>query len=308
MSGSTILFIHPGRAALPEIAAYRDFLHQEFGWQCKEWCITEETFPDWSGVGIAWVFMGLAPKIPKGIMVIHEYASLSTGRFAKWKDLWKRIITPCPDLRIFLNPWVQAQMGFLDRTPSLYRDMGVWDGFYLSDGNRLSDGQDWLYAGSVNSNRGLDQFLDHWCKMNTRPILHLVGTPEIKLLHRFENESKIIFHGHCSREEIRDIASACGFGLNLVPDVHPYSKQTCTKVLEYCAMGLRVVSNVTPWVQAFENARNMRFYHLGKAEINLEEIANFNFRISSVYDLRWDQVMRRSELSPQIRSLIGCKI
>jgi hypothetical protein len=41
------------------------------------------------------------------------------------------------------------------------------------------------------------------------------------------------------------------FGLNLVSNIEPYSQQTSTKLLEYCAVGLPVVSNDYAWVRYF---------------------------------------------------------
>jgi hypothetical protein len=38
-------------------------------------------------------------------------------------------------------------------------------------------------------------------------------------------------------------------GLNLVPAHRPYTVQTSTKVLEYLAVGLPVVSNRYPWME-----------------------------------------------------------
>jgi hypothetical protein len=39
--------------------------------------------------------------------------------------------------------------------------------------------------------------------------------------------------------------------LNLVSNIEPYNQQTSTKLLEYCAVGLPVVSNDYAWVRYF---------------------------------------------------------
>jgi hypothetical protein len=41
------------------------------------------------------------------------------------------------------------------------------------------------------------------------------------------------------------------FGLNLVSNIAPYNQQTSTKLIEYCAVGLPVVSNDYAWVRYF---------------------------------------------------------
>lgn len=299
MNVTTVLFIHPGRAALPELMAYRDFIQQELGLQCKEWCLGQDTAPDWSEIGLAWVIMGRAPAIPKGIPVVHEYASLSTGHGAKWKDLWKRLITPRPDLRIFLNPWVQSKMGFKDMVPSITRDMGIWKGFFLTKNAQLSRGLDWLYAGSVSPSRGLDRFLEMWCNNSPRPTLHLIGKPDSDLQRRFNNAPGLVFHGHCTREAIMVIASQCGYGLNLVPDIYPYSEQTCTKVLEYTAMGLRIVSSRTKWMERFVSARQMTVLWL-PANMQVAGWESVSYRNADVSDLEWGRVLADCGLKDQL--------
>jgi len=48
------------------------------------------------------------------------------------------------------------------------------------------------------------------------------------------------------------------YGLNLVPDRLPYSEQTSTKLLEYCAVGLPVVSTDYRWVRGFAQQHGAR--------------------------------------------------
>ena len=47
--------------------------------------------------------------------------------------------------------------------------------------------------------------------------------------------------------------------LNLVPDQLPYTRQTSTKLLEYCAAELPVVSTDYTWVREFERQHGARF-------------------------------------------------
>lgn len=47
-----------------------------------------------------------------------------------------------------------------------------------------------------------------------------------------------------------------------VPDQLPYTRQTSTKLLEYCAAGLRVVSTDYAWVREFEQQHEARFAYI----------------------------------------------
>ena len=52
------------------------------------------------------------------------------------------------------------------------------------------------------------------------------------------------------------------FGLNLVSNSAPYNQQTSTKLLEYCAVGLPVVTNDYAWVRYFAAHHNANFHVL----------------------------------------------
>lgn len=296
-----ILFVHPGRAALPELRAYREYLAAHLNVSCDEW-VFGNGFVDYSNYDVIWVFMGLAPRnLPDHLKVIHEYASLSTGCFARFKDRWKRYFSPRPNMRVFLNDWVEDGMSFQDGIPAIKRDMGVWSGFFVGPAGELASGKDWLYAGSVHSARGLDVFLRKWSGILERPILHLVGTAEPKLVTKYGAVPGIIFHGSLSREKILDVARLCGTGLNLVPNQWPYQGQTCTKVLEYVALGLRIVSSRTLWMEQFVASKKLQIFWLDSSS-ELADAFNTEYRNGDVSDLEWGRVLDASGIMHQL----GC--
>jgi glycosyltransferase involved in cell wall biosynthesis len=86
------------------------------------------------------------------------------------------------------------------------------------------------------------------------------------------------------------------FGLNLVPNATPFQQQTSTKVLEYCAVGLRVVSNAYPWVRYFMAQHKANFYLLNDDASSLatsfgEALDAYPYEVPDVRALAWPHVL-----------------
>ncbi|NDH68344.1 MAG: glycosyltransferase, partial [Gammaproteobacteria bacterium] len=86
------------------------------------------------------------------------------------------------------------------------------------------------------------------------------------------------------------------FGLNLVPNAIPFKQQTSTKVLEYCATGLRVVSNAYPWVRYFMAQHKGNFYLLNDDAPSLatsfgEALEAYPYEVPDMRALAWSQVL-----------------
>jgi hypothetical protein len=86
------------------------------------------------------------------------------------------------------------------------------------------------------------------------------------------------------------------FGLNLVPNATPFQQQTSTKVLEYCAVGLRVVSNAYPWVRYFMAQHKANFYLLNNDASSLatsfgEALVAYPYEVPDMRALAWSQVL-----------------
>jgi len=80
-----------------------------------------------------------------------------------------------------------------------------------------------------------------------------------------------------------------------VPNTLPYQQQTSTKVLEYCATGLRVVSNSYPWVRYFMAQHKANFYLLSDAPTSLttdfgEALDAYLYEIPNVSSVTWKSI------------------
>jgi glycosyltransferase involved in cell wall biosynthesis len=86
------------------------------------------------------------------------------------------------------------------------------------------------------------------------------------------------------------------FGLNLVPNAVPFQHQTSTKVLEYCAAGLKVVSNACPWVRYFIAQHKANFYLLSDNALSLatsfgEALQAYPYAVPDMRALEWSQIL-----------------
>jgi hypothetical protein len=97
------------------------------------------------------------------------------------------------------------------------------------------------------------------------------------------------------------------FGLNLVSNIAPYNQQTSTKLLEYCAVGLPVVSNDYPWVRYFA-ARHHGNFHLLSDNPNswtssfAEALEAYPYQVPNVQDMQWPRLLAKM---PLWKTLLG---
>ncbi len=88
------------------------------------------------------------------------------------------------------------------------------------------------------------------------------------------------------------------FGLNLVGNIEPYNQQTSTKLLEYCAVGLPVVSNDYAWVRYFA-AHYQGNFHLLRDEPSSwqfsfgEALEAYPYVVPDVRELVWSKLLSK---------------
>ncbi len=257
----TIHFVRNGPAYLPEIDAYVDFIttrgHQALVHD------TGATVP--VNAQVVWWMCGRVPSAEarrlKTAFHIHEYASASAPPYAWLKDFVKHWTQPKPDYRFFQNGWVRERMGFSDGVPSALRDMGVAQAFFDAaapalpapsyDDDALSrippNEFDLVYLGEMQRLMPFLPLLQ--CIHDAGRSLLLVG--EVPEALREQLPPSVTCTGRVPYADVPMQLRRARFGLNLVSSTEPYNQQTSTKLLEYCAVGLPVVSNDYPWVRYF---------------------------------------------------------
>jgi glycosyltransferase involved in cell wall biosynthesis len=237
-----ILLVHQGKASLPELVAYRDHF-QNRGYQCR--AITwdrlhrDQALPD----TVLWLFMGLYPHNYRAGFVVHDYRSLSTGRLPRLKDRVKRRFNGKPDLRVFLNPGVRDALDFRDGIPSTLIDMGIPDSLWAYRAP-VPPAFDFVYVGDVSRERASDRMIERFlARYGDRRSLLLVGPCEPAIRNRFQDRANLHFAGRLPQEQVFAQVQRADIGLCFIPDRYPYSLQTPTKLLEYAALGRRIVAN-----------------------------------------------------------------
>lgn len=293
-----ILMLSRGKAILPEINAYKKYITDYQIVDSRELDIIDFTEFD-----LIWKFMGTDIFRKLDIPVIHEYASLSTGKFPKLKNEIKRVFNIKPKVRIFLNKNVKNEFGFNDKIPYIYRDMGIDECFFIKNERK---NYDFVYVGSMSNDRGIVNILEKFTQDLKNSSLLMIGEPDKSIYEAYKKYSNIVFTGKLKYQDVPKIASQAEYAINYIPDKYPYNLQTSTKLLEYIAMNLKVITTDYLWVNEFEKEREMKFYRVlnDLRELDEKNLRNFNFKNTNIKDRLWKNIIDKSKVKKQIDKII----
>lgn len=273
------------KAFLPEAYAYHNYF-ESLGYDCK---LVQKGSNDILNYDCVMLFHGFHPfwrKYPK--FIIGEYHSLSTGSFNRAKDIFKRALNVRPNLYIFLNENVRKKLWFSKKINYITRGMG----YSRKDFEKFISEEkifDIVYCGSYR-----DGVLEEIKKMVDLGLsVALVG-----IKAPFEHKNLTSF-GRLEPDEAKKVISQSKYGFNYTPDVFPLNIQDSTKVIEYCAAGLGVITNKYKWVNNFENNRDAKFLDLQKIE-SLNDVLMFNYVTPIVDDLDWLLLMEKSNINEKL--------
>ena len=287
-----IHFIRNGPSYLPEIDAYCAYI-QSHGHQTT---VHDSSHTVPTSASVVWWFCGRVPLLEarrfRGAFQIHEYASASVPPYAWAKDQVKHWTQPRPNYRIFQNGWVRERMGFADGVPHALRDMGVAEHFFDAPSHTPAPEFDLVYLGEMSR---LLAFIPVLQAIHAagRSLL-LVGEVPAEL--QAQLTPNVTCTGRVDHVQVPRHLRRARFGLNLVPNTTPFQQQTSTKVLEYCAAGLRVVSNAYPWVRYFMAQHKANFYLLNDDASSLatsfgEALDAYPYEAPDVRALAWPHVL-----------------
>lgn len=282
-------FIRQSTAFLPEVDAYVKALEAD-GIQ------TVVTSPEFAidlarEVDLVYRFGGLLRPI-KGSRTpeIHEYASASTGRFPRTRNLLKSQLAADPVGRVFLNTFVNRQFHFRHETPFIYRDMGVPEEFFGCARNADAE-FDLVYVGAIHGRKGLVTKLLRLEQLGLSLLVAGRSTPhDTETLCRAK---RITYVGVVGQDEVPKLFTQAQAGLNYVPDAYPYRHQTSTKVLEYLVAGLPIVSSATPWLD--NHCSRHAYTYLNLDDLNstraLASFINKHRAVTNRDDFLWSSVL-----------------
>lgn len=292
-----ICLIHPGNAYLPELEAYLRFFEK----RCRITVSKQKDFPLRHEVGrVLWCVMGLYPRRYQADFLVHDYRSLSTGRFPRIKNHIKKIVNQKPNLRIFLNENVASEFDFNDGVPHVYIDMGIHSHLCpRMPAQHKGFRYEFCYVGSVSYEREIDRLIQQFVETYPHKTLMLIGAYDPRIKHAFRTAENILFKGRCSLEETYMTVSQCEFGLCYLPNRYPYYFQTPTKLLEYAALGKKiimndVVSNIATQKKYDINAHVVRDHELPDSSLLSDIKDNHDFKKERV---DWNHVVENSGIT-----------
>lgn len=245
-SPKKIYFVHEGKAAYPEIAAYRQFFEGVYASEVvRPWQLAEKND---LGASVCWMMMGFYARRPKAAVVIHDYRSLSVGRCWRLKNIIKRHVNAKPDIRIFQNEEIKTVLGFNDDVPFVFLPMGVPPtvlDFRIGSDHEYD--HDFCYIGAMSAERRTDSMIESFLKrFGTSRTFNLYGTPDPALVIRYQANENVNFVGHLDQDQLFAAIQKARVAVNYFPNHNPHKLQTPTKLLEYAALGMRILSNEQP--------------------------------------------------------------
>jgi hypothetical protein len=286
-----IAFTHQFKAFLPEIAVYRQFFEQ-YGIE------TIEVKPDRLASirpDVEWRIMGAQFKKGRAPVLIHEYASGSLPPWRKTKDFIKSKFTVKPDFRLFLNKYVQEQFSFNDNVAYGFRDMGI--NRQRTAGAAVEKIYDFIYTGSVSRDMKIEKLLDCFSQPGLKNKSLLILSKNYQdLQNRYSGCSNIIFKGPVAQDEVSSYISRASFAINYKPVIAPHSHQTSTKMLEYAACEIPIITTDFAWVRRFQQQYGGKYFYLSNDLSNLdwEKIKEFQYAFPDLSEWTWEKQIRNS--------------
>ncbi|TDM12392.1 glycosyltransferase [Macrococcus lamae] len=281
-----IAFLHERKSYLPEIDAYVEFLNSTDKFEAV---IVENVREIDETYDIIWKVMGIDLKRKRGVGLVHEYSTMTVGKNAKLKDFIKRTVNCKPDGRAFQSKRVQDVYNFKDNTPFIYRDMGVHHSYYDVHSDKEYD---FVYVGTMDPTRQLDNMMKFFEKNREMSII-LIGTPDEELQKVYGSLPNVTFYGRVPNNELPSVAAKAHYGLNYIPDVFPFNEQTSTKLIEYCALNLKIVTTNYQWINEFEEREGGHFFKVEEDMSNLSRTAldNFDFKTPDLRKKEWSRLL-----------------
>jgi len=240
-----IRFVHEGKAAYPDVEAFRSYFGRHYdAFECSP---VEAAAARNLQDSVCWYMMGFYPKKLNCAVTVHDYRSLSVGRFRRGKDLLKRLFNARPDIRIFQNEAIRIALGFRDSERTFYLPMGVPKLFIEKRGMHCEPAVDFIYIGSMLAERKCELMLDSFLqRFGETKTFDLYGPRNTELEQRYAGRSNIRFLGLVPQNQLPKVLKAARVGVCYFPVHYPHLLQTPTKLLEYGALGMRVLANDHP--------------------------------------------------------------
>jgi len=285
-----IAFVHNRKTFLPALEGYSAFF-SKFNINVAD-CTAKELQN--IKADVEWHFMGLDRNPKTRAIKIHDYMSASTPPFAILKNKLKVRLNSKPDFRLFLNEYIYNSFSFSDHVPFGFRDMGVLNtSLNPEPGIRKFD---FIYVGEMRS-RQLHKLIKCFATgaLSGRSILFLSKDYD-QLKYSLEASPNIKFMGPVASSEVQNYISSSKFAINYIPDIEPFNKQTSTKLLEYAACNVPVISSRYEWIEKFQQKYGGTYFYLNEDFSNFtwEAVNKFEYNFPDLREWTWESQIRNS--------------
>lgn len=295
-----ILIINEGKWYLTEIPVYKKYFNERgilFFYDSKDFKECDLTDFD-----LTWHFMGLSLKRSE-IPQVHEYLSLSTGKLPRTKNFIKRVLNTKPICRVFQNEFINNEMNFNDKIQYKLRPLGVDNSFFITKAEKEFD---FVYIGAIDKERNTSLLLNIFKENMKNKTLLVIGHVPNDIYNSYKHTDNIIFTGRIDYYEVPKIASKAIYGINFFPTFYPHTYQGSTKLLDYIAIGLNVITTNTPWLAAFEKENPCSFYKIEPdlSNFNFKKIETFQYKTPDIRHLTWEKILKNTDFETLINKSI----
>lgn len=282
-----MVFIHSGNAALPELQHYERYFSKQYEVKLSK------DIKDATSADIVWLMMGsYRYKGNPNQVIIKEFPSLSLNPFGRIKNIIKTLSSFDSDIRIYLSDMVRTGYYFpLNRNVAL-RDMGVANNLstysYTRGGKKLYD---LIYVGDMSKSREIDKYIIEILSVRKDIKIGLVGNKNEWIVNRLSKYDNIDFIGYVPQSDLYKILDTSKAAINIIPDKYPYNIQTSTKLQEYAAFGIPIVTTVYDWSSNFLSNNGIPYVSI-EDYINGENPKDYDVNI----DLSWERIIKESKI------------
>lgn len=298
--------MHEGKAAYPDVLAFKDYFDPAYDVSIvhpRELA----TAPD-IGSAVCWHMMGFYPRRFGARLVIHDYRSLSVGRFRTAKDLLKRVFNATPDFRVFQNASIRSALGFPEHKRTFYLPMGVPDAFVKARAAAVAADCDFVYIGSLLNERRCELMIDSFVRrFGSSKIFRLYGARNPELEARYAGRENVQFCGLVAQSDLLLRLKAARVGVAYFPNHFPHVIQSPTKLMEYAALGMRVLANEQPQNRATASAFGIECWWGPAADMFRDVPDSLDWSDNRGLDpdpMRWTSVIERSGLPAAIAAAL----
>jgi glycosyltransferase involved in cell wall biosynthesis len=288
-----IAFVHNNKAFLPGMYAYTRFF-SAYEIQCE---VVNKNELGLVHRNVEWWMMGSDLSKPKeGILKIHEYCFSSLPPWRDFKNKWKSFCHTQPDFRLFLNEYVRKSLNFHDRIPFGYRDIGIPDRWLHETGN-VEKEYDFIYTGDVSPIRQPERLLNCFSTGTLKDRSLLVISKNYQQLQAaYQGYRNIVFMGPIPYHDMESYIQKARFGINFMVDMEPFNQQSSTRMLEYAALGLAVVTTRYAWTENFQQHFGGDYFFLEPDLSNFtwENVNKFPYTKPDLSQWTWDKQIRGS--------------